>query len=196
MNSSAVRPDRAGGGSANSFCFGMPPPVHASSPCQIPFVRPFHPWRCEWGVPVPGPVAPVVHELIDAAKQGNIERVGALLDQGVAVDSRDEDQSTPLMWASGGGHRAVAVLLLDRGANVNAVNFDRFTPAMSASSSGHLDTLQLLVSRGADINYRENFEFWALFQAILYGHLPVCEYLLSLGADLMGDDMVSAGKFY
>ena len=58
-------------------------------------------------------VAALGQQLIDAAKQGIIERVGPLLDQGVAVDSRDDSQWTPLMWASENGHRAVAALLLD-----------------------------------------------------------------------------------
>ena len=64
-------------------------------------------------------VAPLGQQLIDAAEHGTIEGVGALLDQGVAVDSRDGGQYTPLIWACYRGHRAVVTLLLDRGANVN-----------------------------------------------------------------------------
>ena len=103
------------------------------------------------GLPV---VAPLGQQLIHAAMQGTIERVGALLDQGVAVDSRDGAQFTPLIWASFHGHRAVASLLVDRGANVNAEDAYGGTPATRASYGGHLDTLQLLVSRGADIHHR------------------------------------------
>ena len=126
-------------------------------------------------------------ELIDAAKQGNIERVGALLNQGAAVDSRDWDfmgQRTPLMEASLRGHIEVAALLLDSGANVNAKNARGQTPAMFASWKGHLDTLQLLISRGADMHHRNHGGNSSLLWAALFDHLPVCEYLLSLGADL------------
>ena len=45
-------------------------------------------------------VALLGQQLIEAARQGTIERVGALLDQGVAVDSRDGHHWTPLIWAS------------------------------------------------------------------------------------------------
>ena len=133
-------------------------------------------------------VAALGRQLIDAAKQGTIERVGALLDQGVAVDSRDGGQNTPLIWASVHGHRAVAALLCDRGADVNAENEWGSTPAIQASWRGHLDTLQLLVSRRADIHHRDQVGYSSLLYAALWDHLPVCEYLLSLGADLMAVD--------
>ena len=129
-------------------------------------------------------VAPLGRQLNDAAKQGKIERVGALLDQGVAVDSLGINRYTPLIWASH-EHRAVAALLLDRGANVNAVTSWGSTPATQASWVGRLDILQLLVSRGADIHHRDQSGFSSLLHAALFDHLPVCEYLLSLGADLM-----------
>jgi len=124
-------------------------------------------------------------QLIDAAEQGTIERVGALLDQGVAVDFRDGIRMTPLMIASNRGHRAVAALLLDREANVNAEDFNGNTPAIYVSIRGQLDTLQLLVSRGADIHHRDLYGSSSLYCAAMHDHLPVCEYLLSLGADLM-----------
>ena len=124
-------------------------------------------------------------QLISSAKLGIIESVGALLDQGVLVDSRDDDQWTPLMHASNRGHRAVADLLLDREADVNAESATGRTPATLASFGGHLDTLQLLVSRGADIHHRNQFGYSSLLFAALRDRLPVCEYLLSLGADLM-----------
>ena len=132
-------------------------------------------------------VVPLGLQLCVAAEQGTIERVGALLDQGGAVDSRGAFQRTPLILASHHGHRAVAALLLDRGANANAE--DRagggHTSAIYASQNGHLDVLQLLVSRGADIHHRNQYGWSSLLLAALFDRLHVCEYLLSLGADLM-----------
>ena len=143
-------------------------------------------------------VAPLVQQLIIAAMQGIIERVGALLDQGVLVDSRDEEKYTPLMLASAYGHSAVAALLVDRGANVNAESDDGSTPVIEASYGGHLDTLQLLVSRGADVHHRNQLGHSSLLWAALGDHLPICEYLLSLGADLMAanDDNETALAHY
>ena len=135
-------------------------------------------------------VSPIVRQLIEAAQQGTIERVGALLDQGVAVDSRNGVRQTPLMRACRRGHREVAELLLDREADVNAEDRGGYTPATMASEKGHLDVLQLLVSRGADIHHRARHRGWSsLLKAALYDRLWVCEYLLSLGADLMVSDV-------
>ena len=124
-------------------------------------------------------------QLLDAARDGTIERVGGLLDQGEAVDTRDGNQRTPLMWASENGHRAVAALLLDRHADVNAEDAQGDTPALLACPGGHLDILQLLVSRGADIHHRTHDGFSSLICAAMFDRLSVCEYLLSLGANLM-----------
>ena len=132
-------------------------------------------------------VASLPQQLNDAAEQGNIERVRALLDQGVAVDSRSAFQNTPLLLASHRGHTAVAALLLDAGANINAMNGIAMTPVKHASSEGHLDTLRLLVSKGADI-HRKTQNGAPLILAAQRDQLPVCEYLLSLGADLMEAD--------
>jgi Ankyrin repeats (3 copies) len=124
-------------------------------------------------------------ELIDAAKLGYIDRVGALLDQGVVVDSRDGEHMTPLMHASQSGHKAITALLLDRMANVNAETGEGDTATILASQGGYLDILQLLVSKGANIDHTVCYKFSSLYYAAIYDHLSVCEYLLSLGANLI-----------
>ena len=115
--------------------------------------------------------------------QGNIGRVGVLLDQGVAVDSRGGAQRTPLMLASFFGNSAVAALLLDRGADVNAESVSGRTPATEASAQGHLDILQLLDSREADIHHIDQDGYSSLLWAALYDRLPVCEYLMAASND-------------
>lgn len=65
--------------------------------------------------PVIAPLAPFGQQLIEAAKHGTIERVGALLDQGVAVDSRDANQNTPLIWACRQGTELSSLCLSKEG---------------------------------------------------------------------------------
>jgi hypothetical protein len=126
------------------------------------------------------------YQLIIAAREGDIDRVIALLDQGVAVDFQDGNSMTPLHHASERGDIAVATLLLDAGANVNAMTEGgQWTPLFRASTRGHLDTVQLLVSRGADIHHRVAGGYSCLLFAALQDRLPICEYFLSVGADLM-----------
>ena len=52
-------------------------------------------------------------DLIDAAKNGDLERVALLINQGALVDAFDESFFTALFWAVVHGHKSIAKLLLD-----------------------------------------------------------------------------------
>jgi len=68
-------------------------------------------------------------ELLDAAKNGNIEVVKQRLAAGADVESRCTScGGTALSHAAGGGHMEVAGLLIAAGANVNAKDDVGFTP--------------------------------------------------------------------
>jgi hypothetical protein len=59
--------------------------------------------------------------LIEAAKQGDLERVKGILetDDGLA-NVRDEAGATPLHYAAIHGHRQIVQLLLEQGADINS----------------------------------------------------------------------------
>ena len=56
-------------------------------------------------------------ELIEAAKNGQTEKVQASLDAGADVNGKDRDGMTALMWAASGGHTDIVKALLDAGAD-------------------------------------------------------------------------------
>lgn len=59
--------------------------------------------------------------LIEAVKQGDVERVRAILDPAEElVNQRDELGATPLHYATLNGHREIVRLLLERGAEINS----------------------------------------------------------------------------
>jgi ankyrin repeat protein len=61
--------------------------------------------------------------LIAAAKQGNLERVNAILAaDDRLVNQRDESGATPVHYAALHGHRHVVRLLVERGADVNSTD--------------------------------------------------------------------------
>lgn len=62
-------------------------------------------------------------QLIDAAKQGDLERVKAILgtDERLA-NQRDASGATPLHYAALSGHRQIAQLLIERGADINVAD--------------------------------------------------------------------------
>ena len=130
-------------------------------------------------------IDPLVRQLIDAAMEGNVGDVGALLDQGAEIEGRDASGWSALEGACVKRHKEVVALLLDRGADVNAADDNRNTPISLASRGGQLEVVELLHARGADIHHADLFGNNALHWAARCDRLLVCEFLLSKGADLM-----------
>jgi ankyrin repeat protein len=59
--------------------------------------------------------------LIEAAKQGDLERVKGILEtDGRLANVRDEAGATPLHYGAIHGHRQIVQLLLERGADINS----------------------------------------------------------------------------
>jgi ankyrin repeat protein len=61
--------------------------------------------------------------LIAAAKQGNLERISAILGADDSlVNQKDESGATPIHYAALNGHRRIVRLLIERGADVNTTD--------------------------------------------------------------------------
>ena len=121
-----------------------------------------------------------VKEFIEACKQGNLEKVRALIKQGVDVNMsvweiRGVYQSkppvfgrtmrsgfttpssqTPLLVAISNRHIDIVKELINAGANVNKGNSSKETPLMFASIGGHNEIVKILLSAGADINAKSS----------------------------------------
>ena len=90
----------------------------------------------------------------DAAKAGNLAAVERHLQQGIAVDARDEKNQTPLMWAASMGHLDVVKLLISEGADMHAMSKTGKTPLMLAVYYGKQDIVNYLVAKETDLNAR------------------------------------------
>jgi outer membrane protein assembly factor BamB len=88
--------------------------------------------------------------LREAARQGDLARVVALLDSGVPVDAPTRYGATPLFYAAERGHLAIVRLLVARGASVHVEDtFYGVTPLASALGGGHLEVARYLLEQGA-----------------------------------------------
>jgi len=89
--------------------------------------------------------------LMDAAEEGDINTVKALLDKGEDVNKKGPDY-TALMVASARGNTDVVRLLIDRGADVNMVVSTGMCALAFAVENGHTGIVEFLVEKGADID--------------------------------------------
>jgi hypothetical protein len=89
-------------------------------------------------------------DLLQAVRAGDVAAVKALLDQGVAVDTKFRYDRTPLSFAADRGNVELVKLLLDRGANPDAEDtFYHLTPLGSAAYKGNAEVVRLLLARSA-----------------------------------------------
>lgn len=132
-----------------------------------------------------------------AAHDGKLEQVKALLKQGVACDVVDQDGHTALMFAAFNGHSEIVILLLDAGAKIDKRDSLDRTALLYCATGPFPETAKILLDRGAEPNTVDSNEhFSPLMHAAAEGHLEVVKVLIAYGADrslkdVDGDDAAS-----
>ena len=121
--------------------------------------------------------------LRSAAYEGNIREVQRLLAQGTAVDARDKEGWTPLIWAQAGEQPEVVELLLAKGADINAKDHMGCTALHQAALAGRVLVMRVLLARGAAVENISRAGYTPLMDAALYGRTVPVELLLAHGAD-------------
>ena len=116
-------------------------------------------------------------DLIDAARNGNIELVRLCLAVGEYVNFRDENGTTALYNATLVGYIEIVRLLLDNGADPNIRDRGGDTPLTIAVSHGDTEMVQLLLNKGADPNIRDNDGDTALGLALTRGYTDIVKLL-------------------
>lgn len=121
-------------------------------------------------------------ELLDAAFNGETEKVIQLLNECVNIEAKASDEGTPLMYAALKGHEDTVKVLIEKGAKPNARNKNRCTALMEAASSGYVDVVKILLKAGADPNAIAKDGTTALKWAKLKGYDDVVKILKNAGA--------------
>ena len=89
----------------------------------------------------------------NAARNGNLNQVKALLNQGVPVNSRNEHGFTPLHKAAQAGSLSVVQELLKRGAHLNPRSLYGYTPLHVAAFLNNPRIVHALIGAGANPKY-------------------------------------------
>ena len=138
------------------------------------------------------PCASASQALLDAAAQGNVAEVNALLEAGADIDFtlvNDTPKwgylvSTALETASYKGHTDVVALLLQRGAKTRADQHRGLYAATWAGQGGHTESILLLLKHENPDAERLNPLFGpALINATRGQHLATIQVLLAAGLD-------------
>ena len=126
-----------------------------------------------------------ISDYMDAALNGNSDKVKEFIAGGLVVDTTDENGSTAMMLAAYNGQTEVVKYLLGIGADVNHRDSNNRTALMYASSGPANETVKLLLEAGAEVNVTGNIEgFTALMFAAAEGQTEVFKTLVSAGADI------------
>ena len=122
-------------------------------------------------------------EVIDAARQGNLDALTAMLSSPLDLNTLDEEGWTALTHASWHGHGAVVTALIRAGADPNA---GLTLPLVVATVKGYQDIMQSLLVAGANPNAKEADGVPVLMLAVAseYPHrVEMAKKLLTAGAD-------------
>jgi ankyrin repeat protein len=122
--------------------------------------------------------------LYEAAADGDIDEVTALLNAGANVNAAISGDGSPLIGAARGGHLDALQLLLDRGAHVDMAVPGDGNALIMAAAAGHARAVLLLLNRGASIDLVVPGDENPLINASRNGHLEVVKLLVSRGANV------------
>ena len=122
-----------------------------------------------------------------AAFQGQLEVVTALMNKGADLSAANKEGINPLVAAASEGRLEVVRLLCDsKKVDVNAKDKDGTNALMAAAVRGHKEVVTLLVSKGADVNAQNVDGHTALMFA--YNGKNQVQTLLDKYGDYIKDD--------
>jgi ankyrin repeat protein len=123
--------------------------------------------------------------LAQAAARNDLDAVRTLMAARHALDERDDNGLTPLMWAAREGAVAVLTALLDAGANVDARDArHEWTALQHAVHTQQADAVRVLLDRGADPNAKAHpHALTPLLMAAGDRDPAIVKLLLARGAD-------------
>lgn len=125
-----------------------------------------------------------LNALIDAATEGQTDRVAALLARGVDVNGRGYTEFTPLMRAAVNGRADTCRRLIDRGADVEASTYHGWNALMLAAAASHEPVVRLLLARGAAVDAPVRGGRTALMTACAGADDRIAAILIEAGADV------------
>ncbi|HMS26270.1 MAG TPA: ankyrin repeat domain-containing protein [Burkholderiaceae bacterium] len=123
------------------------------------------------------------HGLQIALAEGSLKVAKTLLDlTSTQVNTKSQQDETPLMMAAIKGHLEMAKRIIKKGGDVNKTGW---TPLHYAATGGHIDMMKLLLAEHAYIDAESPNKSTPIMLAAMYGTPEAVELLIVEGADLL-----------
>jgi excisionase family DNA binding protein len=121
--------------------------------------------------------------LLNAAREGDHQKIGLLVGEGADVNAGGGDGWTPLMTAALDGDVETVRALFGGRVDENAACNKGWTALMTATIEGHVEVVRALVEHGAQVDARNNKGWTALRFAVAMDETAILRLLLDAGAD-------------
>lgn len=128
--------------------------------------------------------------IMAAAKDNSADDIKHLINSGIDINAKYEQEQTALMFAARFNSSDVARLLIDAGADVNATDVQGRTALDWASIRNSCEVASLLIDAGACVNLSVRFEYrhgvdkkTPLMHAAINNSVDVVKILIEKGAD-------------
>ncbi len=122
------------------------------------------------------------NQLFVAVKNGDLQWVRDCIRERANVDSRDNNNWTPLHYAADKGYAELVNILLQNRANTNAENNGKATPLHFAARNGHIKVVEALLSSKAIVNPTTQNNNWTpLHFTAKHNYIAIIKALLKHG---------------
>ncbi|KXJ11019.1 ankyrin-1 [Exaiptasia diaphana] len=123
--------------------------------------------------------APGIAAIHIATREGHLDCVEFLVENGADVNLTEARRKTPLHFAAGGGHLELVKFLVKHKAALDLIDKFGRTPIVWATSAQHIDVVKELLEAGASISQGN---WHPLHEACKNGNLQIAKTLISAGA--------------
>jgi ankyrin repeat protein len=124
-----------------------------------------------------------IEEIKKSTSEQNLNLVRDLINLGT-INTQDNNDKTPLHWATGEGCVEIVRILIDAGADLNVKDKGGITPLHIAANEGEPETAILLINAKADLNLQDEYGWTPLHRTVYYDAGEVAWMLIDAGADL------------
>ena len=122
--------------------------------------------------------------LLLASRNGEIQKIGKLLNDGVSINATVNNSYTAISYATAKGDLKTMDFLITKGADLNMSSKGGKTPLLVGAGAGQIDAIKLLIEKGADLKAIDNMEGNALHQAAVWRRPEIIPFLIKKGLDI------------